>query len=431
MNIPDLAESISQVIKGVRDVWREVQAEDGRWYSVRILPFLTAERTVDGVLILFVDVDDLKKGDERSQREQKLITAILNAARDLLVIVLDREGRVLELNRATQELTGFSLEEFKGRRFWDLLPIPDERARVKSSFEEVLRGGTAEGETHWLTKRGELRLIKWFNTPAINDDGTVDYVIRTGADVTEREKAEAQARDSDAAVLNLRKEGEVTLFQYQSELQALTARLLSLQEGGNKDLARELHDDLSQKLAALSMAVSSLLQPPRGSPDNLAERVRAVSTRITGLAEDVHAMSRRLHPAILDELGLEAALREECVSFSAQVGVPAQFESEGPTLLPEDVSLCLYRVAQESLRNIAKHAKAENVRVVLSGRKDGITLRVEDTGNGFDLNEVKGKGGLGLISMEERVRLVNGKLTIKSQPGKGTTIEAFVPLKTK
>jgi signal transduction histidine kinase len=179
------------------------------------------------------------------------------------------------------------------------------------------------------------------------------------------------------------------------------------------------------------MEVSTLLQPSSGSPEKLPDRVHALSARINGLADDVHAMSRRLHPAILDELGLEAALKEECVSFSAHMGVSAQFESKGPTLLPEDVSLCLYRVAQESLRNIAKHAKAENVRVVLSGRRNGITLRIEDTGDGFDLNEVKGKGGLGLISMEERVRLVRGKFTIKSEPGKGTIVEVFVPLKAK
>jgi signal transduction histidine kinase len=88
-------------------------------------------------------------------------------------------------------------------------------------------------------------------------------------------------------------------------------------------------------------------------------------------------------------------------------------------------------VAQESLRNIAKHAQASNVRVILSGRKNGIRLRIEDTGDGFDLKEVKGKGGLGLISMEERVRLVSGKFTIQSQPGKGTIVEVFVPLKAK
>jgi len=418
INLADLDESVSQVMRGIRDVWREVQAEDGRWYSVRILPFLTSERKVDGVLMVFVDVDDMKQSHERSRREQKLITAILDAAKDLLVIVMDRQGRVIEFNLACQDLTGYSLETMKGKRLWDLLPVPGERAQVKRGFEEVLRGGRVQGETHWLTKPGRRRLIAWSNTPAINDDGTVDYVIRTGVDVTEREEAQTQVRGS-----------EVKLLQYQSELQALTARLLRLQEGANRELARELHDDLSQKLAAVGMEVSALLQPSGVPPEKIRARVRAVSSRISGLAENVHAMSRRLHPAILDELGLEAALQEECRSFSADVGIPAQFESKGPTLLPEDVSLCLYRVAQESLRNIAKHADATSVRVVLTGKKDGITLRIVDIGNGFDLNEIRGKGGLGLISMEERVRLVNGKFTIKSRPGKGTTVEVFVPLK--
>jgi len=430
VNFPDLDESISEVLKGVCDVWREVQAEDGRWYSVRILPFLTAERKIDGVLIVFVDVDDLKRSYETLGREQKLITAILNAAKDLLVIVSDRQDRVRQFNRAAQELTGYSLEEVKGRRFWDLLPIPEERAQVKSGFEEMLNGGTAQGETHWRTKRGEPRLIAWSNTAAINDDGTVHYIIRTGVDVTERAEAQEQARESDSAVRTLRTEGEVRLLQYNSELQDLTARVLDLQESANKELARELHDDLSQKLAALSMEVSMLIRSSSGSPDKLRKRVRAVCARINELAEGVHAMSRRLHPAILDELGLEAALREECVSFSAQVGIPAQFESAGATSLPEDVSLCLYRVAQESLRNVAKHARDANVRVFLAGSRDGITLRVEDTGDGFDLNEVKGKGGLGLISMEERVRLVSGRFNIKSQSGEGTKVEVFVPLQS-
>lgn len=541
-NLPDLDESISRVNKGIRDVWREVKAEDGRWYSVRIHPFLTAEHKIDGVLMAFVDVDELRQSRETLQREQKLITAILNAARDLLVIVLDGEGRVLQFNSAAQQLTGYSLEEVKGRPLWDFLPIPEERAQVKSGIEKVLKGGEAHGETHWLTKNGQRRLVAWSNTVAVRDGGTVDYVIRTAVDVTEREEAQEQVRDSDAAVrtlletapdavlahnnegrilfvnaaaqamfgyksgeligqplamliperlrqqhaghvagfflnprmrrmgagqelLGLRKDGsefpveiglsffktkngllgvsfvsditersksETMVLQYQKELQALTARLLGLQEAGNKELARELHDDLSQKLAALGMEVSTLLQPSVNSPDPLPKRVRMLSARIKSAAEEVHAMSRRLHPAILDELGLEAALREECEAFSAQVGVPARFESRSvPVPLPEDVSLCLYRVTQEGLRNIAKHARAANVRVLLSGKRDGISLRVEDTGDGFDPNAVKGKGGLGMISMEERVRLVNGTFTIQSQPGQGTAVEVFVPLERR
>ena len=119
-----------------------------------------------------------------------------------------------------------------------------------------------------MTKRDEPRLIAWSNTAEKNVDGTVDYVIRTGVDVTEREKAQSQLRESDAAVRTLRQTSEVRPLQDQKELHSLTARLLGLQEAGNKDLARELHDDLSQKLAALGMEVSTLLQPSSGSPQN-------------------------------------------------------------------------------------------------------------------------------------------------------------------
>jgi PAS domain S-box-containing protein len=538
IDFPDLDASILHVNEGLRDIWREVRGEDGRWYSVRILPFLTAERKVDGVLLVFVDVNELKESHERSEREQKLITGILNAATELLVIVSDAKGCVLQFNSATQQLTGYSLKEVQGKPLWDFLPVPEERTRLKTDFNEVLKGGKERGETHVLTKQGRRRLIAWSNSVAVKEGETVVYVIRTGVDVTERETAQQQVRDSDAAVhtlletapavlaydaagrilfvngtaetvfgykrgeligqslamliperfqeqqagdvagfieksrmhpmaagtniFGLRKDGsefpadvglsrfrtkfgtlavafvaditerrksEALMLQNQKELQALTARLLVLQEAGNRDLARELHDDLSQKLAALGMEVSAILQASGKRPDSLPERLRILSVRINGLAEEVHALSRRLHPAILDELGLEAALREECAAFSAQAAIPCGVQSRGlPSSLPEEVSLCLYRVAQESLRNIAKHAQAAKVAILLAGRRDGILLRVEDIGDGFDLSEVKTKGGLGLISMEERVRLVNGKFTIQSKPGKGTTVEVSIPL---
>jgi len=140
-------------------------------------------------------------------------------------------------------------------------------------------------------------------------------------------------------------------------------------------------------------------------------------------------MSRRLHPAILGDLGLEAALQEECDSFSQQTGIPVEFHARYvPRRLPEDIALCLYRVAQESLRNIRRHAQAVDVRLFLASDGEVVTLSIEDSGDGFDLEEVRGKGGLGLISMEERARLVNGILKMSSQPGVGTRVEVRLPL---
>ena len=143
----------------------------------------------------------------------------------------------------------------------------------------------------------------------------------------------------------------------------------------------------------------------------------------------MHRTSRQLHPTIVEDLGLEAALREECDRYSKQLGIPIGFTGEQvPAPLPNDVLLCLYRVAQESLRNIAKHAKATEITVQLHGRPGGVGLQIEDMGDGFDVNEARKGGGLGLISMEERIRVVNGTFDIRSEPGRGTTVDVFVPL---
>jgi signal transduction histidine kinase len=232
-----------------------------------------------------------------------------------------------------------------------------------------------------------------------------------------------------AAELIARKQSEAAVFRYQQELQALTAKLIEAQEQESKHLARELHDVFSQKLAVLGLEVAAFGQKPPESPQALKGRLQQLTKQIGVLSKDIQNISRQLHPAILDDLGLEAALRNECLMFSEQHGIPAEFVSRNvPRALPGDVSLCLYRVTQESLRNIGKHAQADDVRVNLTAIDGEIVLAINDLGDGFDLQEGRGRGGLGLVSMEERTRMVNGTFSIRSHPGKGTRVEVRAPL---
>jgi signal transduction histidine kinase len=227
-----------------------------------------------------------------------------------------------------------------------------------------------------------------------------------------------------------RKQSEGALLRYQQELQTLTARLIEAQETESKYLARELHDDFSQKLAVLGMEMAALAPGTSGASLELGGRLLELTAEIGTLAKDIHRISRQLHPAILDDLGLAAALRNECAGFTEQHGIATEFHPDDiPQVLPEDISLCIYRVAQECLRNVGKHSRAAQVRVALSGSPDEIAMEITDLGDGFDLDSIKGKGGLGLISMEERVRLVNGTFSIRSQPGTGTIVKVCVPLK--
>lgn len=203
------------------------------------------------------------------------------------------------------------------------------------------------------------------------------------------------------------------------------SNLVSTLEEQNRSLARELHDVISQRLAALAMEIDVIERNPPASAEELRSRLRRLSARVAGLAKTMHEISRQLHPSILDDLGLVEALRGECLLFSDLYQNPLSFRADNvPEPLPEPVSLCLYRIAQEGLRNIGKHARHAAASMTLTGSESGIRLSIEDTGPG---GLTAGKG-LGLIGMKERARLVNGKLRVKSQPGKGTRVEVEIPL---
>src|SRR5262249_45587110 len=157
--------------------------------------------------------------------------------------------------------------------------------------------------------------------------------------------------------------------------------------------------------------------------------LRTMQEQLVSLSEDVHALSRQLHPSILDDLGLVEALRSECASFSLREGIAVVYRPEEvPATLPKDLALCVYRVAQEALRNLAKHAAVNEAWVSLITTGPELLLRVQDKGVGFDPAGGHSQPGLGLSSMEERVRLIKAKLSVTSAPGRGTTVEVRVPL---
>ena len=229
------------------------------------------------------------------------------------------------------------------------------------------------------------------------------------------------------------KQAEAALRESHDKLLDLSGKLMSVQDEESKRISRELHDAFSQELAALSTESRLLKRELPPEARGAAKKIEGVALRIGKLATDIHQMSRRLHPAILDDLGLAAALRAECNAFSQLHGIHTDFSSSRvPKSVPDNVALCLYRIAQESLQNIAKHSGAQKVRVDLAFKRGEIHLTIEDFGHGFDLQAQKRKKrGLGLISMEERVRFVGGTLTIDSKPGRGTRVLARVPLKNK
>jgi signal transduction histidine kinase len=211
------------------------------------------------------------------------------------------------------------------------------------------------------------------------------------------------------------------------EAEGLAGRLITAHEDERRRLSRELHDDLTQRLARLAIDAGKIEHSAPAS--NHGEPGRSMREELVRLSEDVHALSYRLHPSLLDDLGLVEALNAECDGFSRRESIPVEFKPRDvPRDVPPQTALCLFRVAQESLRNVARHAGASAVEVSLRKVDGGVEMVVHDNGTGFDPSHDRGRHSLGLASMKERVHLAGGELDIDTAPGQGTTVVAWVRL---
>lgn len=211
------------------------------------------------------------------------------------------------------------------------------------------------------------------------------------------------------------------------EARSLGGRLITAYEDEGRRLGRELHDDVTQRLAGLSMETAALGRLEDPAARRAAEQ--GIGTELAHLSRDVHALAYRLHPSVLDDLGLEEALRVECERASRRGAVPVVFEgAPGADAVRGPLALSLFRVAQEALRNALSHAQAQRIGVGLRLDAGGAELRVVDDGQGFDPQAGRVRASLGLASMRERMALLGGRLDVRSRPGEGASVIAWAPL---
>jgi signal transduction histidine kinase len=217
--------------------------------------------------------------------------------------------------------------------------------------------------------------------------------------------------------------------QAEEALRNLGGRLINAQEEERSRVARELHDDLNQQVAIMSIQLEQLGQKiPKGRHD-LSALVGGLWAKAQEISSEIHRLSYRLHPAKLDHLGLAAAIKSLCDELSEHREIKIEFRQVGfPAVLSREVTLCVFRIAQESLHNVIRHSGAHDAQVLLRKSSRSVHLCVSDTGCGFDMQSSRTKNGLGFISMRERLRLVSGRISIRSQPFSGTQIDIVVPI---
>lgn len=212
-------------------------------------------------------------------------------------------------------------------------------------------------------------------------------------------------------------------------LKDLGGRLIAAQEEERRRVARELHDDFNQRLAVLSLELEQLGQKIQ-KPLGLRESVKRVQAQAQEIAAEIHRLSYKLHPSKLDHVGLAAAVKSLCAELTESGKLKVEFHQSGfPATLDGDVTLCVFRIAQEGLRNCVKHSGAESARVVLTRTRNAVRLIVNDNGCGFNASTALMEKGLGFISMKERLHLLGGQMNVYSRPLRGTRIEVSVPLK--
>ena len=342
----------------------------------------------------------LAEGAVRESEER--FRLIANTA-PVMIWITDVNGHVTYVNDTCLRFTGLPLAAALGDG-WIKVPHPDDVERYRDQYVKA----SARHEPFQMEQRlrrhdGEYRWVLTAGVPRYNADGSFAGYIGTAVDITERKLAD-------------------------EALSTVSQKLIDAHEEERTRIARELHDDINQRLALLAVNLDYLKQRAQASASGFEPEIAAIRQQVTALGSDVQALSHRLHPPRLELLGLEAAVTGFCKELSCRHAVEIDVDVKNiPDTIPPEIALCLYRVLQEALQNVIKHSESTHTRASLQGHTNDITLTVKDSGAGFNPLEAIRGPGLGLTSMRERLKVVGGRLSIHSERGHGTMIHAVVP----
>jgi PAS domain S-box-containing protein len=391
----------SRLPPGSRVLYREPSLwEQGRKY------FLTgiAVIVVQAVLIfgLFWQRARRRKAEvELGKSEQKFSKAFRQSPL-AITIVRASDDRYVEVNETFELQTGWKRDEVVGRSPVDISLWVDTDQRAAFMKQLLAEGTVRDLEIKFRQKSGQIR-TGLGSAELIEVEGE-SCALSVVADITERRQAE-----------------EV--------IAGFSGRLIDAQEAERTRIARELHDDINQRLAMVAVNLKALRQDLPGSDVRMRRRIQEACEQVSGLENDIQALSHRLHSSKLEYLGLEAATASFCRELSERQDAKIDLHCDAiPEDLPSEVSLCLFRVLQEALHNAMKYSGVGVFEVSLTGSPQEIELKVQDSGVGFDAKVASNGHGLGLTSMRERLKLVGGQLSIDSMPSQGTTVLARVPL---
>jgi PAS domain S-box-containing protein len=370
-----------------RVVWfqcdaRMMRREDGRPWFIHGVAF---------------DISDLKHTEKQLQEERNLASAVLETV-DALVMVMDREGRIIRFNRACEETTGYTLPEVQGKPIWDLLQSTEEIDRFKAVFRELNAGNVDEHhfQNSLTSSGGDTRLIAWSTTVLPASGEVPTYIVASGVDITERKHLEKT--------------------------------ILDISSREQRRIGQDLHDGLGQHLTGI--AFMAKVQEQKLAEKQLAEAADAA--KIVRLVNDAISRTRELAkglaPVVFDEHGLMSALQLHAAEIEDLFGISCHFQCDPPVLIVDDtLATHLYHIAQEAVTNAVKHGRARNILIRLFEADGRGTLLVRDDGKGL-VQPPRDHVGMGLQIMKHRADMIGGTLEIRSEAMQGTIVTCRFPL---
>ncbi|HXY09979.1 MAG TPA: PAS domain S-box protein [Terriglobales bacterium] len=378
-----------------------------RWLQSQARFFYDSDGAPERMLGASVDITARKRAEETLRESEEKFRSVFQGAGVGMVIV-SPEGRFLSTNSTFCNYLGYTEEELQAKTVQSITSPEDWPAFSKRLGEALQeRRGFQRFEKRCLHKSGRIVYTESSASLILNRDGVPQYFVGEVLDVTKRKEAE-------------------------QVLSGISRKLIEAQEQERQRIARELHDDIGQRLALVAVGFDQIRQHAPALPPDILRRMRELQTQTMELSTDVQTMSHALHAPKLELLGLVAAMKSLCHEFAEHHRMEIDFRGqELPGPLSSDTSLCLSRVLQEALQNAAKHSGVKHVDVQLRGTTEEIQLIVSDLGKGFDLNVALKGRGLGLTSMQERVRVLNGTIMIRSKPMGGTTIHVRLPVRSE
>lgn len=377
----------------------ETPSGDQVWWLMTVTPL---RRPEGGAVIAHADVTH-QKITELARRVGDTLFHRLADTLPVPIWIVSPDGLLMYGNQAWAEATGPTAGRVPNAAIWMEAGHPDDGVRATSAFRAAVR--LRERFDVELRLRAADGTYRWWSVagvPRLAGDGSIESYVGMCCDVTATRHA-------------------------QQALRELGTKLITAQESERSRIARELHDDLGQQVALLASKLELVAQTHGLSRNRMQASLTEARKTLQELASSIHNLSHELHPAKLKLLGLGPTLEILCRNVSTESGVPISFDGqEIPSDVTEDCALCIFRVTQEALQNAVKHSASRSIEVKVVGTHEQLTLHVLDDGAGFD-PLMSRSGGLGLLTMRERVELLGGTLTIETSHGRGTMITATVP----